>query len=138
MRAVLPAAMPIIVRVSASDWEEGGNTPESVAAMLNLVKGEGIDIVNVSSGAVTPAVPRAFPGYQIPFALTIKEKTGLPVIGGGLITDPIQAQQIVKTGVDLVFLGRELMRSPYWPLRAAFVLGQETDWPEPYLRGKFL
>lgn len=138
VRAALPAAMPVIVRVSASDWEEGGNTPESMAAMLNLVKGEGIDIVNVSSGAVTPAVPRAYPGYQIPFALTIKEKTGLPVIGGGLITDPIQAQQVVKTGVDLVFLGRELLRSPYWPRKAAFVLGQETDWPEPYLRGKFL
>jgi NADPH2 dehydrogenase len=137
VRAAVPA-LPIIVRVSASDWEPGGNTPEAMAEMLNLVKGQGIDLLHVSSGAVTPAVPRAFPGYQIPFALTLKEKTGLPVIGGGLITDPIQAEQVVKTGVDLVFLGRELLRSPYWPRKAAFVLGEETDWPEPYLRGKFL
>lgn len=138
VRGALPAAMPVIVRVSASDWEAGGNTPDDIAAMLNLVKDRGIDLVHVSSGAVTPAAPRAFPGYQIPFALAIKERTGLPVIGGGLITEPIQAEQVVKTGVDLVFLGRELLRSPYWPLRAAFVLGEETTWPEPYLRGKFL
>ncbi|HWQ61055.1 MAG TPA: NADH:flavin oxidoreductase/NADH oxidase [Negativicutes bacterium] len=138
VRGAIPAAMPVIVRVSASDWEEGGNTPESMAEMLNNVKSAGIDLVHVSSGAVTPTAPRAFPGYQIPFALAIREKTGLPVIGGGLVTEPIQAQQVVKSGVDLVFLGRELLRSPYWPLRAAFVLGREVAWPEPYLRGKFL
>ncbi len=106
--------------------------------MLNLVKDRGIDLVHVSSGAVTPTAPRAYPGYQIPFALTVKEKTGLPVIGGGLITEPIQAEQVVKTGIDLVFLGRELLRNPYWPLKAAFVLGEDIAWPEPYLRGKFL
>jgi NADPH2 dehydrogenase len=138
VRGVLPAALPIIVRVSASDWEEGGNTPETMADMLNHVKSAGIDLVHVSSGAVTPTAPRAFPGYQIPFALAIKEKTGLPVIGGGLVTEPIQAQQIIKAGVDLVFLGRELLREPYWPLRAAYALGRDIAWPEPYLRGKFL
>lgn len=138
VRRALPAAMPVIVRVSASDWEEGGNTPETMADMLNGVKDAGIDLLHVSSGAVTPTAPRAYPGYQIPLALTLKEKTGLPVIGGGLVTEPIQAQQIIKSGVDLVFLGRELLRSPYWPLEAAFVLGQEIAWPEPYLRGKFL
>jgi NADPH2 dehydrogenase len=137
VRAAAPA-LPIIVRVSASDWEQGGNTPEAMAEMLNLVKSQGIDLLHVSSGAVTPVVPRAYPGYQIPFALTLKEKTGLPVIGGGLITDPIQAEQVVKAGVDLVFLGRELLRSPYWPLEAAFVLGEEIVWPEPYLRGNFM
>lgn len=137
VRAVIPGDLPLIVRISAHDYTPGGNTPEDLATMLNLVKAKGIDVVHVSSGAVTPSVPRFYPGYQIPFALTIKEKTGLPVIGGGLITEPVQAEQVVKAGVDLVFLGRQLLRTPYWPLQAAFVLGQEITWPEAYLRGKY-
>lgn len=138
VRAVIPATMPVIVRVSASDYDAAGNTPQDIACMLNLVKDKGIDLVNVSSGAVTPAAPRAYPGYQIPFALVVKEQTGLPVIAGGLITEPLQAQQVVKSGADMVYLGRALLREPYWPLRAAFVLGQEIAWPEPYLRAKYL
>jgi NADPH2 dehydrogenase len=138
VRKVIPGDMPLIVRISAHDYTPGGNTTEDLATMLNLVKDKGIDVVHVSSGAVTPIAPRFYPGYQIPFALSIKEKTGLPVIGGGLITEPIQAQQVIKAGVDLVFLGRELLRTPYWPLQAAFVLGHETTWPEPYARGKYL
>ena len=138
VRSAIPSGMPVIVRVSASDYHAYGNTPETVAALLNLVKHQGIDLVNVSSGAVIPVMPRAFAGYQIPFALTIKEQTGLPVLGGGLITQPIQALQAVKAGVDLVFLGRELLRNPYWVLQAAAVLHQEVTWPEQYLRGKFL
>lgn len=138
VKSVLPSGMPLLARVSAHDWEAGGNTPEVVADMLNLVKGQGIDLVHVSSGGITPAAPRAFPGYQVPFALLIKEKTGLPVIAGGLVTEPVQAQQVVKAGADLVFLGRELLRSPYWPLRAAWLLGREAAWPEPYLRGKYV
>ncbi|MDR3564244.1 MAG: NADPH dehydrogenase NamA [Negativicutes bacterium] len=138
VRQVMPGDMPLFVRVSAHDYAQGGNTPDDLVTMLNLVKDKGVDVVHVSSGAVISVAPRAFAGYQIPFALTIKEKTGLPVIGGGLITEPVQAEQVIKTGVDLVFLGRELLREPYWPLKAAFVLGQETAWPEPYVRGKFL
>lgn len=138
VRGKMPGDMPLIVRISAHDYNPDGNTPEDLATMLNLVKNKGIDIVHVSSGAVTPVAPRAYPGYQIPFALIIKEKTGLPVIGGGLITGAVQAEQVVKTGVDLVYLGRELLRTPYWPLQAAFLLGQETTWPEPYVRGKYL
>lgn len=138
VRGSIPADLALIVRVSAHDYEEGGNTPDSVAAMINMVKARGIDAVHVSSGAVTPTAPRAYPGYQIPFALEIKEKTGLPVIGGGLITEPLQAVQVIKSGCDLVFLGRELLRSPYWPLEAGFILRQEVAWPEPYLRGRFM
>ena len=137
VKSVVPPNMVIIVRVSAHDYEPEGNTPELVADMLNMVKSKGIDLVNVSSGAVTPFAPRAYPGYQIPFAQIIKEKTALPVIGGGLVTEPVQAEQIVKAGVDLVFLGRELLRNPYWPLKAAYALGSDIDWPEPYARGKY-
>lgn len=137
VKDVVPSSMVILVRVSAHDYEPGGNTPEITAELLNLVKEKGIDGVNVSSGAVTPFAPRAYPGYQIPFALTIKELTGLPVLGGGLITEPVQAEQIIKAGVDLVFIGRELLRNPYWPLKAAHVLGQEVHWPRPYERSKY-
>lgn len=137
VKAEIPGHMAVLVRVSAQDYESGGNTPEITAEMLNLVKEKGIDCVNVSSGAVTPFVPRAYPGYQIPFALTIKDKTGLTVLGGGLVTEPVQAEQIVKAGVDLVYVGRELLRNPYWPLKAAHLLGQEVHWPAPYERSKY-
>lgn len=136
VRAVIPAAMPLTVRVSASDYEPGGNTPETVAAMINLVKQTGINAIHVSSGAVTPTVPPVYPGYQIGFAAAIKEWTGLPVIGGGLITTARQAQQIVRANVDLVFLARELLRNPYWPLHAARELGADISWPGPYERAK--
>ena len=136
VRAVIPAAMPLTVRVSASDYEPGGNTPETVAAMINLVKQTGINAIHVSSGAVTPTVPPVYPGYQIGFAAAIKERTGLPVIGGGLITTARQAQQIVRANVDLVFLARELLRNPFWPLHAARDLGADISWPGPYERAK--
>ncbi|AEF93862.1 NADPH dehydrogenase [Desulfotomaculum nigrificans CO-1-SRB] len=138
VKGVLPNDMPLIVRVSAHDIEPGGNTPEDMAQMLNLVKDIGIDLVNVSSGGVTPVAPKSYPSYQIPYAITIKEKTGLPVIGGGLVNDPLQAEQIVKSGVDLVYIGRELLRNPYWPLHAAFILREDITWPEPYLRSKLV
>lgn len=137
VKSVFPADKPIFVRVSAHDYEAGGNTPEAVAGMLNLVKDKGIDVVDVSSGAVTPFAPPAYPGYQIGFALAVKQLAGLPVIGGGLVAEPIQAEQIIKAGTDLVFLGRELLRNPYWPLKAAHELHQEVNWPEPYLRSKY-
>ncbi len=136
VRGELPSAMPLGVRVSAYEYEPEGNSPEMVGEMLKTIQGKGIDLVHVSSGGVTPAAPRAYPGYQIGFAATIKEKTGLPVIGGGLVTEPVQAEQIVKAGIDLVFLGRELLRNPYWPLMAAKTLGEDIPWPKPYLRAK--
>ena len=136
VKKIMPQGMPLCVRVSAHDYEPGGNTPETIAEMLNLVKAHGIDIVNVSSGAVTDLAPKVYPGYQIGFALTIKEKTGLPVIGGGLVTEASQAEKIILAGVDMVYLGRELLRDPYWPLHAAKILGVDIEWPTPYRRAK--
>ena len=138
IHAVIPERMPVIVRVSAEEYHQDGNGTQDIAAMLKLVKHRGIDLVNVSSGAVIPVVPRAYAGYQIPFALKIKEMTDLPVLGGGLITEAAQAMQVAKTGVDLVYLCRELLRNPYWVLQAAHVLGEEVQWPESYVRGKWL
>lgn len=137
VRQVLPPEYPVFVRVSAEEYDSKGNRPEEVAAIINLVKEKGVDIVHVSSGAVISAPVRAYPGYQIGFAATVKQHTGLPVIGGGLITEPHQAEQVIKSGIDFVFLGRQLLRDPYWPLHAAHELQADIQWPEQYLRGKF-
>lgn len=137
VREVWPEEKPLMVRVSAEEYEEGGNHPEDIAEMINLVKGEGVDIIDVSSGAVVPAKIEAYPGYQVKFAETIKEMTGLPVVAGGLITVPEMAEEILKNGrADMVFLGRELLRNPYWPLMAARRLGDDIEWPEQYERSK--
>ena len=124
---------PIEVRISAEDYGDGGNQAEDLAAMLNLIKDKGIDSVNVSTGGVVSAVPKAFPGYQVPHAEIIKKLTGLPVVAGGLLTDPEEANGIIEQGkANQVFLGRELLRNPYWALHASRVLGMELEWPAPY------
>lgn len=132
-----PREKPIIVRVSAEDFSEGGNHDYMVASILKLIKNEQIDLVNVSSGGVVNVSVKAYPGYQVDYAKTIKKETGLPVIAGGLITSPQMAAEIIEQGAaDLVFLGRELLRDPYWPLHAATALKEEIRWPEQYERSK--
>jgi NADPH2 dehydrogenase len=137
VRAVWPEQKPLSLRVSAEDYEEDGNRPEDVAAMINLVKDRGVDAINVSSGGVTPTAPKAFNGYQVPMAEVIKLETGLPVCAGGLITDANYADEIISSGrCDLVYVGRELLRNPFFPLLAAPALGAEVEWPESYERAK--
>jgi NADPH2 dehydrogenase len=134
---VWPKEKPILLRVSAEDFMEGGNRDTVMAQILNLVKNEGIDLVNVSSGGVVNVGVDAYPGYQVGYAETIKKATGLPVIAGGLITSPLMAEEILdKKQADLIFLGRELLRHPYWPLDAAKELKDEIRWPIQYERGK--
>lgn len=124
------AEKPLALRVSARDYAPGGNEPEDLAVLINLVKEEGIDLVHVSSGGVVAdAVIEAFPGFQVPAATLIKEQTGLPVIAGGLITAPRQADEIVRNNrADLVFLGREILRNPYWAFGAAKELKQQVEY----------
>lgn len=127
---------PIFLRVSAEEYHENGNHPDEMAAILELVK-DGVDLVHVSSGGVIPANVPVYPGYQIAFAEQIKTSIGLPVIAGGLIVKPQMAEEIVRNNrADLVFLGRELLRNPYWPLQAAKELGIDVPWPEQYERSK--
>ena len=129
---------PVIVRVTAEDYEEGGNHPEDLADMLNLVKALGVDLVNVSSGGLVNVGVKAYPGYQVEFAETIKKLTGIPVIAGGLLTTADQCEEVLLAGkADMIFLGRELLRNPYWPLKAAHDLKAEVQWPEQYERGKY-
>jgi NADPH2 dehydrogenase len=135
VRSAWPEEKPLEIRVTAEDYAEGGNKPEDLAIMLNLVKGRGVDSVNVSTGGLLPVVPKAFPGYQVPHAEIIKKTTGLPVAAGGLMTDSTFADSIVEEDkADLVYLGRELLRNPYWPLHASLELEADQEWPEQYKR----
>ncbi|SHI96321.1 NADPH dehydrogenase NamA [Lutispora thermophila] len=137
VREVWPEIMPLGVRVSAEDYAEGGNHDTDLAEIINMVKSEGVDIVNVSSGAVVPANIKAYPGYQIKFAETIKKITGLPVIAGGLITEAVMAEEIIQNErADMVYIGRELLRNPYFPLNAAKKVRDEITWPVQYERAK--
>ncbi len=139
VRSVWPVSKPLILRVSADDYAPGGNHPEDLGAIINLVKKEGVDLVHVSSGGVVPHVKIPLgPGYQIPAARIIREATDLPVVGGGLITSAdLAAKVIYQKDADLVFLGRELLRNPYFPLISAQEAGVDLKyWPKPYLRAK--
>ncbi|QEN09947.1 NADPH dehydrogenase NamA [Oceanispirochaeta crateris] len=137
VRTVWTDEKPLILRVSGMDYAEGGNRSEDVAQMVNLVKDRGIDIVHVSSGGVVPyaSIPVG-PGYQIPSARVLKDLTGLPVVGGGLITSHTQAEEILSSGdTDLIFLGRQLLRNPYFPLLSAKESGVSLPyWPVQYAR----
>jgi 2,4-dienoyl-CoA reductase-like NADH-dependent reductase (Old Yellow Enzyme family) len=140
VRSAWPQHLPLFVRISATDWapESLGaswDLPQSVA-FAKLMKQEGVDLVDVSSGANTPAqqIPVG-PGYQVHHAETIRREAGIPTGAVGMITEPAQADQIVRSGqADLVLLARELLRHPYWPLHAAAALRQQITWPVQYAR----
>ncbi len=136
VRAAWPVALPLFVRISATDWVEGGwDLAQSVQLAKELRKA-GVDLIDVSSGGLVPTarVP-AGPGYQVPFSAAIRKEAGLPTGAVGLVTSPAQAEQIVATGqADAVLLGREFLREPYWPLSAARALGAEFPRPLQYQR----
>jgi len=137
VREVWPGNLPLLVRLSCTDWVPGGwDIGESVdlARMLGPL---GVDLVDCSSGGMAPraAIPVG-PGYQVDFAARIRREAGIATGAVGLITGPAQAEEILAKGeADLVLLGRELLRDPRWPLRAALKLGGATPWPAPYARG---
>ena len=136
VRAAFPEHLPVWVRVSATDWVDGGLSVDDTIAFARLIKAEGIDLLDVSSGGNDPRqqIPVGS-GYQVAFAERIRRETGLPTGAVGMITEPAQADQIVRTGqADVVLLARELLREPYWPLRAADALHQPASWPVQYER----
>ena len=127
---------PPSVRVSASDWVEGGLDVGEVVSVARWLKAHGVDLVDASSGGSSPRqkIP-VTPGYQVPFAARIRREAGIPTIAVGLITQPAQAEEIVAGGsADLVALAREMLRDPYWPQRAAKALGVRTYVPLQYGR----
>jgi 2,4-dienoyl-CoA reductase-like NADH-dependent reductase (Old Yellow Enzyme family) len=136
VRAEWPAGKPLGVRVSATDWVDGGWDPDQTVAFAQALADRGCDWIDVSSGGVSPAqriVPS--PGYQVPLARRVREAVGIPVIAVGLITEPSQAQAVVTEGhADLVALGRALLWNPRWPWHAAAALGGRVTGPPQYWR----
>ena len=138
IRAVWPERLPLFVRLSATDWMEGGWDIDQSVALAQQLKTLGVDLIDCSSGGAVPGatIPVA-PGYQVPFAKHIRAKAGIATGAVGMITTPEQADQIIRTGqADIVFLARELLRDPYWPLHAAKRLGADIPWPPQYLRAR--
>ena len=137
VRAELGESKLLLVRLSCSDWVAGGVTIEDQVQVARWLKARGVDLVDCSSGGSTPQVPSVGPGYQVPFAEKIRREAGIATMSVGLITSPEMAEEIVRNGrADAVALGRELLRSPYWPLQAARALGHDLAWPSQYQRAK--
>ncbi len=136
MRAIWPAELPLLVRISATDWAEGGWDIDQSVALAKVLNAHKVDMIDVSSGGMVPnAVMPLGPGYQTPFAERIRREAQIPTGAVGMITDAAQAEHIVRTcQADVVLLARELLRDPYWPLRAAKQLGDTVSWPPQYLR----
>ncbi|MEE1940748.1 NADH:flavin oxidoreductase/NADH oxidase [Streptomyces sp. TRM 70361] len=125
VREVWPGELPLFFRVSATDWLADGWNADETVRLAALLREHGVDLLDVSTGGVAPGarIPVG-PGYQVPFAARVRAETGLPVAAVGLVTEPEQADKIVANGeADAVLLGRELLRDPYWPHRAARTLG---------------
>jgi len=138
LRDLWPQDKPVFVRISAVDWVEDGWTIEDSIQLCKWLKDIGIDLIDCSSGGlVLDAKIPAGPGYQTSFAAAIRAQAGIATGAVGMITDPAQAEHILVTGqADAVFLARELLRDPYWPLHAAHQLRADVDWPVQYARAK--
>ena len=134
VRAMVPAELPVFVRISATDWVEGGWDAEQSVVLAQRLKELGIDLIDVSSGALVPKarIPVG-KGYQVPFARRIRAEARIMTGAVGLITEAGYANEIITGGdADLVFIARELLREPYWALKAQSELGQEPSWPIQY------
>ena len=138
VRRVWPERLPLFVRVSATDWVEGGWDLPQTVELARRLKSLGVDLIDCSSGALVPnAKIPAGPGYQVPFADAVRRDAGIATGAVGMITEPAQAEEIVASGkADAVLLAREFLRDPYWPLHAAAALGDEGPWPKQYGRAK--
>lgn len=138
VREVWPQDLPVFVRISATDWVEGGWDLAQSLQLCHSLKEAGVDLIDCSTGGLTAdAQIPVGPGFQTPFATTIRQEVGVAVGAVGLITEAVQAEQVVATGLaDAVLLARELLRDPYWPLHAARALGVDVPWPPQYQRAK--
>jgi 2,4-dienoyl-CoA reductase-like NADH-dependent reductase (Old Yellow Enzyme family) len=136
VRSVWPERLPLFLRISATDWVENGWDADQSVELARLVKPLGVDLIDCSSGALVPTarIPTR-PGFQVPFAERIKKEAAILTGAVGLITEPQQAEDIVRNEqADLVFVARELLRDPYWPIHAAEVLGGTVNIPDQYAR----
>ena len=138
VRAAFPADRPVFVRISATDWVEGGWDLAQSIVFARRLKELGLDLVDCSSGGLVPNAKVAVgPGYQVPFAEAIRRDASIPTGAVGMITEPKQAEEILQNGrADAIVMARAFLRDPYWPLHAAKELGAKVEWPVPYGRAK--
>lgn len=138
VQEVWPSELPIFVRISATDWVENGWDVEQSVELAKLLKTKGVDIIDTSSGGLTSyAKIQAGPNYQVPFADQIKNAADVQTGAVGIITEAHQAEEILQKGqADLIFIARESLRDPYFPIHAAKVLGDEITWPVQYERAR--
>jgi len=138
VRAVVPGRLPLFARISCSDWVEGGWDIEQSVELGCALKQEGVDLIDCSSGGNVMEAQIPFgPGYQTGFAERIRRESGIPTGSVGLITSAQQADHVLRTGqADVVIMARQLLRDPYWPLRAAAELKAQAPWPNQYLRAR--
>ena len=136
IRTEWPERLPLFLRISATDWVEGGWTLDDSVTLAKMVRPLGVDLIDCSSGAVVPyAKMQVGPGYQVAFAEKVRREGGIPTAAVGMITEVHQAEAIIASGqADLVLLAREFLRDPYWPIHAARILGVEPRIPNQYLR----
>ncbi len=138
VQKVWPENLPLFVRISVTDWVEGGWNPEEAVELAKILFKMGVDLIDCSSGGLVPdaKIPVA-PGFQVAFAERLKKETGILTSAVGLITEAQQAEDILQRGsADLIMIGRESLRDPYFPLKAAAILEDEISWPLQYIRAK--
>lgn len=138
IREIWPKDLPVFARISAKDWVDGGWDVEDSIAFSKRLKEIGIDLVDCSSGGVDQHQKiKVVPGYQVDLSDAVRNKANIPTGAVGIITEAKQAEEILKQGqADLIFIARELLRDPYWPLHAAKILGDDIPWPNQYARAK--
>jgi 2,4-dienoyl-CoA reductase-like NADH-dependent reductase (Old Yellow Enzyme family) len=138
IRSVWPDEYPVFVRISSIDWRNDGWTLDESVDLAALLKKNGVDLLDCSSGGAVPGLEiKPGPGYQVQFAEEIRRKTGIMTGAVGIITTPAQAEEILSSGqADIVSLAREFLRDPYFPLHAAMALGVDVPWPVQYERAK--
>jgi 2,4-dienoyl-CoA reductase-like NADH-dependent reductase (Old Yellow Enzyme family) len=136
VRQYWPERLPLFIRISATDWVEGGWDTDQAVELARSLRTLGVDLVDCSSGGniADAKIPMA-PGYQVPFAERIRRDAGILTGAVGMITEAQQADDIIRRGqADIILLAREMLRDPYWPLHAAAQLGKQISWPAQYLR----
>jgi 2,4-dienoyl-CoA reductase-like NADH-dependent reductase (Old Yellow Enzyme family) len=136
VREVWPDSLPVLARFSGTDWVEGGWDIQQSVELARVLHPLGVDLIDCSSGGVVPGakIPVG-PGYQVDIAARVRREAGIATAAVGLITEPSQADEIVRSGqADMVFLARQLLRDPYWPLHAARAIGAKISWPVQYQR----
>ena len=138
IQSVWPLQLPLFVRISATDWYDGGWNEQDSIRLAAILKDKGVDLIDCSSGGNIPGVKIPLkPGYQVHLSALLKKETGMLTGAVGLITGAEQAENILEKGeADLIIMAREMLRDPYFPLHAALELGADIQWPNQYLRAK--